>query len=74
MIWIVRLGDDFYVRSAYGRGSAWFRAVQTQHQGRISCKVIEKDVIFLHADKNLKRGDRCCLSWQYHRNGAEYVS
>jgi hypothetical protein len=32
VIWIVRLGDDLYVRSAYGRGSAWFRAVQTQHQ------------------------------------------
>jgi hypothetical protein len=47
MIWIVRLGDDLYVRSAYGRGSAWFCAVQTQHQGPISCKVIEKDATFL---------------------------
>jgi hypothetical protein len=47
MIWIVRLGDDLYVRSAYGRGSAWFCTVQTQHQGPISCKVNEKDATFL---------------------------
>ena len=22
-IWVVRVGDDLYVRSVYGRGSAW---------------------------------------------------
>ncbi len=24
-IWVVRIGDELYVRSVYGRGSAWFR-------------------------------------------------
>ena len=24
-IWVVRLADDLYVRSVYGRTSAWFR-------------------------------------------------
>ena len=73
-IWIVRLGDDLYVRSAYGRGSAWFRAVQTQHQGRISCKVIEKEVTFLHADKNLNEEIDAAYRGKYHRNGAQYVN
>jgi hypothetical protein len=34
-IWVVRLGDDLYVRSVYGRTSAWFRGVQTRHEGYI---------------------------------------
>ena len=24
-IWVVRVGDDLYIRSAYGPTSAWFR-------------------------------------------------
>jgi hypothetical protein len=41
-IWIVRLGDNLYVRSAYGRGSAWFRAAETHHEGRISFRASKK--------------------------------
>ena len=29
-IWVVRLGDEFYVRSAYGRTAAWFRGTQAR--------------------------------------------
>ena len=28
-IWVVRLGDDLYVRSVNGRTSGWFRGVHT---------------------------------------------
>jgi hypothetical protein len=34
-IWVVRLGDDLYVRSYKGRGGTWLRAVQVRHEGRI---------------------------------------
>ena len=34
-IWIVRVGDDLYVRSAYGRDSSWFRGAQEHHKGTI---------------------------------------
>jgi hypothetical protein len=30
-IWVVRDGDDVYVRSAYGPASAWFRGVHVRH-------------------------------------------
>jgi hypothetical protein len=46
-IWVVRLGDDLYVRSVNGRTSAWFRGVQTRHAGRIQAGGVEKDVTFL---------------------------
>ena len=30
-IWVVRIGDDLYVRSYRGRGGAWFRGTQVRH-------------------------------------------
>ena len=33
-IWVVRLGDDLYVRSVNGRTSDWFRGVHTCPGGR----------------------------------------
>jgi hypothetical protein len=32
-IWVVRYGDDLYVRSVRGRSSTWFRGVQERHEG-----------------------------------------
>jgi hypothetical protein len=46
-IWVVRLGDDLYVRSVNGRASAWFRGVQLQHEGHIQAGGVEKDVTFV---------------------------
>jgi hypothetical protein len=46
-IWVVRVGDDLYVRSYRGRGGAWFRAAQGRHEGRILAGGVEKDVIFV---------------------------
>jgi hypothetical protein len=47
IIWVVGVGSDLYVRSAYGRNSAWFRGVQIRHEGRIWAGGVEKDVIFV---------------------------
>jgi hypothetical protein len=46
-IWVVRLGDDLYVRSVNGRTAAWFRGTQARHEGRIRAGGIEKDVTFV---------------------------
>lgn len=43
-IWVVRCGEELYVRSVNGPGSAWFRGVQDRHEGRISAGGIERDV------------------------------
>ena len=47
IIWVVRLGDDLYVRSVNGRTSAWFRGVQVRYEGRIWAGGVEKDVTFV---------------------------
>ena len=46
-IWVVRLGDDLYVRSVNGRTSAWFRGTQVRHEGHIRAGGVEKDVAFV---------------------------
>ena len=47
IIWVVRLGDEIYVRSVNGRTSAWFRGTQVRHEGHIQAGGVEKDVIFM---------------------------
>lgn len=46
-IWVVRVGDDLYVRSVNGRTSGWFRGVQTRHEGQIRAGGVVKDVTFV---------------------------
>jgi hypothetical protein len=46
-IWVVRVGDNLYVRSWRGHGGAWFRAAQASRAGRIRAGGIEKDVTFM---------------------------
>lgn len=51
-VWVVRDGDSLYVRSAVkGRNAAWFRGVQETHEGQISAAGVDKDVIFVDADR-----------------------
>src|SRR5919109_2428356 len=49
-IWVVRVGDDLYVRSVNGRTAAWFRGSQERHEGRIWAGGVQKDVTFVDAD------------------------
>lgn len=50
IVWIVRAGDDLYVRSVNGREASWFRGVQSRHEGRIRAGSAEKDVTFEEVD------------------------
>jgi hypothetical protein len=43
-IWVVRVGDALYVRSAGGRGSDWYRHATQHNSGRIRAGGIESDV------------------------------
>jgi hypothetical protein len=43
-IWVVRVGDDLYVRSMYGRTGGWFPATQMRHERHIRAGGVDKDV------------------------------
>jgi hypothetical protein len=45
-IWLVRAGDDIYVRSAYGYDNAWFQRALRSGEGRIRAGGVERDVRF----------------------------
>ena len=46
-IWVVRHGDDLYVRSVNGRTGTWFRGTQERHEGRIWAGSVQKDGTFV---------------------------
>jgi hypothetical protein len=52
-IWVVRLGDEIYVRSVNGRNSHWFRGVEDRHEGHIHAGGVDKDVRFVDAGDDL---------------------
>ena len=47
IIWVVRVGDDVYIRSAYGPGNGWFRRAQASGTGRVKVPGLEQDVAFV---------------------------
>jgi hypothetical protein len=49
-IWVVRVGDDLYVRSYRGSGGAWYRHAIQRPEGRIRASGIERDVSFEQSD------------------------
>ena len=44
IMWVVRDGDDIYVRSVNGRGSPWFRGAQRRHQAQVRAGGVDKEV------------------------------
>src|SRR3954468_9089931 len=49
-MWVVRDGDDVYVRSVNGRGASWFRGALNRHEARIRAGGVEKDVSLTETD------------------------
>ncbi len=47
-MWVVRVGDDLFVRSAYGPDSAWYRRATRHLRGRIRAGGEELDALFVH--------------------------
>jgi hypothetical protein len=43
-IWVVRVGDDLYIRSARGRDGGWYRHATRNHAARIRAGDLETDV------------------------------
>jgi len=52
-IWVVRHGDDLYVRSFNGPGGAWYRTAQASYQGRIEAGGVTKEVSFAEVGEDL---------------------
>ncbi len=73
-IWVVRIGDDLYVRAFKGRSGPWFRGVQTRHAGHILAGGIDKDVTFMEvSDPDINDAVDAAYRSKYGHYDAEYV-
>ncbi|MFG6201511.1 DUF2255 family protein [Nonomuraea sp. JJY05] len=74
-IWIVRDGDDLYIRSYRGPDGTWYRAARASHHAHITAGGIDKDVA-LAEENDPGVNDRIDAAYRtkYRRYGSTYVT
>lgn len=73
-IWVVRAGDDIYVRSAYGADNPWFVRAKASGSGRIRAGGIERDVVFSVPDASVHPEVDAAYHDKYDRYGPRIVA
>ena len=74
-IWVVRLGDQLYIRSVNGRSGAWFRGLQARHEGHIHAGGVDKDVAFVEeSDPDINEQIDAAYRTKYRRYAAGIVN
>jgi hypothetical protein len=72
-MWVVRAGDDLYVRSAYGPDNPWFRRARASGAGRIRAGGLERDVTFAEAAPDVHAAIDAAYHTKYDRYGPKIV-
>lgn len=73
-IWVVRVGENLFVRAVKGRAGPWFRGVQSRHAGRIRSGGVQKEVAFVEeADEALNLQVDAAYREKYRRYPKEFV-
>ncbi len=74
-IWVVRVGDDLYVRAYKGRTSPWFVGMQARHEGHVRAGGVEKDVAFVKVEGTASVNDQIDAAYRgkYSRYAASIV-
>jgi hypothetical protein len=72
-IWVVRSGDDLYVRSVNGRAGTWFRGAMAAGEGRIRAGGVERDVAFEEALSEVHGPVTAAYHEKYDRYGPSIV-
>ena len=74
-IWVVRHGEDLYVRPVNGRTSGWFRGTQVRQEGHIQCGGVAKDVTFVSIDAadEVNAAIDAAYRAKYHRYPTSFV-
>lgn len=72
-IWVVRVGDELYVRSAYGANNPWFRRAKASGVGRIRAGDLERDVMFAEPAPDVHPDIDAAYRGKYDRYGPAIV-
>ncbi|SKB08877.1 DUF2255 family protein [Aeromicrobium choanae] len=73
IIWVVRVDEDVYVRSAYGTDNPWYRRAVASGTGRIRAGGLERDVTFATPDGSLHQAIDSAYHAKYDRYGPAIV-
>ncbi len=68
-MWVARVGDDLYVRSAGGPDRPWYRQATGSGSGRIRAGGVEADVVF---DSDAARAPNAAIDDAYHAKYDSY--
>jgi hypothetical protein len=72
-IWVVRHGDDLYVRSAYGPENGWYRRALASADGQIRAGGLERDVTFETPGPEIDADLHAAYHAKYDRYGPRIV-
>jgi hypothetical protein len=72
-MWVVRVRDDLYVRSAHGPDNGWYRRAIASGSGRIRAGGAERDVTFGSADAGVHGAIDAAYHAKYDRYGPSIV-
>jgi hypothetical protein len=72
-IWVVRHGDDLFVRSVNGRTAAWFRGAQVRHEAQIHAGGVDKGVLLVETN-DLNDAIDAAYRTKYRRYAANTVN
>jgi hypothetical protein len=72
-IWVVRAGDDLYVRAAYGPGSGWHRVARVSRAARIRAGGVEQDVVIEDAGDAVNEEVDAAYRAKYRRYAGSIV-
>jgi hypothetical protein len=73
-IWVVRVADDLYVRSAHGVDNPWFRRAKASGAGRIRAGGIERDVSFIAPEGDIHPAIDAAYHAKYDPHEPEFVA
>jgi hypothetical protein len=67
-IWVVRVGDDLFVRSWRGAGGGWYRAAEATHEAHISAGGVDTNVTLSHAGDHVNDAVDAAYRTKYARH------
>jgi hypothetical protein len=73
-MWVVRAGEDLYVRSAYGPTNPWYRRARASGVGRVRAGGVERDVTFADAAPTAHAAIDAAYHDKYDSYGARIVN
>jgi hypothetical protein len=73
-IWGVRVGDDVYVRAAYGPRTGWHRVARTSREGHVSAGGVERDVRIEDAEDDINDQVDAAYLTKYQRYAGSIVA